>query len=462
MKKLKIGLLPLYVKLYDDYWPELRERVDAFYRTIAGELENRGIQVVRSPLCAVKPEFAAAVQAFEREEADAIVTLHLAYSPSLESVDALAATGLPLIVLDTTPTYDFGMAQHPDEIMYNHGIHGVQDMCNLLLRNGKRFQIEAGHWAESDVLDRVVDGVKAARLARLLLGSRVGVIGRPFPGMGDFQVPTDELRSLIGIETVAWDLLDAQAADPIPDEWIEREITDDARRFNADGVDRDMLRQSIRSDLMVRRWIERNGLSAFTVNFLDVGRGSGLPSMPFLEASKAMARGVGYAGEGDVLTAALMGALMSVYPDSSFTEMFCPDWKHNRIFLSHMGEMNVRVAADRPVLKEKAFPFADTDTPVAAYGRFIGGQAVYVNLAPGRHGTYTFILTPIEMCELDDEDRMTDAIRGWFRPPVPIDRFLADYSRLGGTHHGIVVYGDAMKVLEKFGETMEWRTVVIG
>jgi len=256
------------------------------------------------------------------------VTLHLAYSPSLESADALAATGLPLIVLDTTPTYDFGMAQHPDEIMYNHGIHGVQDMCNLLLRNGKRFQIEAGHWAESDVLNRVVDGVKAARLARLPRGSRVGVIGRPFPGMGDFQVPTGELCSSIGIETVAWDLLDVHAAaDPIPDEWIEREIAEDAQRFDADGVDRDTLRQSIRSDLTVRRWIERNGLEAFTVNFLDVGRGSGLPGMPFLEASKAMARGVGYAGEGDVLTAALTGALLSVYPDSSFAEMFCPGLK---------------------------------------------------------------------------------------------------------------------------------------
>lgn len=464
MKKLKIGLLPLYVKLYDDYWPELRERVDGFYHTIASEFEKRGLEVVRSPICTVKREFEAAVQAFERAEADAIVTLHLAYSPSLESINALTASRLPLIILDTTPTYDFSPAQHPDEIMYNHGIHGVQDMCNLLLRNGKRFHIEAGHWTESDVLDRAVDGVKAARLAGRLRGARVGAIGRPFPGMGDFQVPADELRLSIGIETVAWNLQDTDtvAVNPIPDEWIEREIAEDAQRYDADRVDPVTLRQSIRSDLAVRRWIESNKLAAFTVNFLDVGQGSGLPSMPFLEASKAMARGVGYAGEGDVLTAALTSALLSVYPNTSFTEMFCPDWKHNRIFLSHMGEMNVRVAAGRPVLREKAFPFADAHTPVAAYGCFRGGQAVYVNLAPGRHETYTFILAPIEMCEPDGEDRMTDAIRGWFRPPIPIECFLADYSRLGGTHHGVIVYGDAMNVLEKFGEEMGWRTVVIG
>ncbi|WP_054957984.1 L-arabinose isomerase family protein [Paenibacillus dakarensis] len=463
MKKLTIGLLPFYVKLYDDYWPELRGRVEAFYHTITSEFEKRGLEVIASPVCSIKPEFEVAVQLFEREEADTIVTLHLAYSPSLESADTLAATRLPLIVLDTTPTFDFGTEQLPDEIMYNHGIHGVQDMCNLLLRNGKQFHIEAGHWAESDVLDRVVDGVKAVRLARELRSARVGVIGQPFTGMGDFQVPVDVLYSSIGIETIASNLLIADAAaDPIPDEWIEREIAEDAQRYDVDGIDRDTMRQSIRSDLTVRRWIDRNELTAFTVNFLDVRRGSGLPSMPFLEASKAMARGVGYAGEGDTLTAALTGALLSVYPDSSFTEMFCPDWKHNRIFLSHMGEMNVRLAAGRPVLKEKAFPFADADTPVAAYGCFRGGQAVYLNLAPGREGEYTFILAPIEMCEPDGEDRMTDAIRGWFRPPVPIEAFLAQYSQLGGTHHGVIVYGDVMNVLKRFGEVMKWRTVIIG
>ena len=30
MSKPKAGLLPLYIKLYDDSWPEMRTRVDGF------------------------------------------------------------------------------------------------------------------------------------------------------------------------------------------------------------------------------------------------------------------------------------------------------------------------------------------------------------------------------------------------------------------------------------------------
>ena len=44
--------------------------------------------------------------------------------------------------------------------------------------------------------------------------------------------------------------------------------------------------------------------------------------------------------------------------------MFCPDWKNNLICRSHMGEMNLRVAAGKPELMEKDFPFTDAGNPV--------------------------------------------------------------------------------------------------
>lgn len=460
MKPLKIALLPLYIKLYDDSLPEARERVDAFYRTVAGEFEQRGLEVVTSQVCRIRPEFEAAIQVFEDAGADAIVTLHLAYSPSLESAAALAATSLPIVVLDTTPTFDYSPAQHPNELLYNHGIHGVQDMCNLLVRNGKPFLIEAGHWTESDVLERVIEGVKAAKIAKNLKTAKVGMMGAPFQGMGDFAVPADVLHSSIGIETIPIDLQN-EPFEPVTDAQIEEETEQDQQDFRWIDVDQEIYRNAVRDGLSVRRLIEKQQWTAFTINFMEVTRRSGISSMPFLEASKAMSRGIGYAGEGDVLTAALTGALLSVYPDTSFTEMFCPDWKNNSIFLSHMGEMNLRTAAAQPILMEMNFPFTDARKPVVAYGRFRPGDAVYVCLAPGKDDTFTLILSRIEMLDVAGEDRMEHSIHGWFRPSVPVSEFLAAFSKHGGIHHGAIVYGDAMEVLTRFGELMGWRTVMI-
>ncbi len=462
MKNLKIGLLPLYIKLYDDSWPELRAGVDAFYQTIAGELQKRELAVVTSPVCRIKSEFESSVRLFEAEKVDAIVTLHLAYSPSLESADVLARTKLPLIILDTTPVFDFSPSQNPDEILYNHGIHGVQDMCNLLLRNGKHFLIEAGHWEKSDVLDRIKGCVKAVKIAGNIKNARVGRLGGSFKGMGDFAIPDDILKSTIGIETVEFNFFEgSKFLHEITDELIENEIERDKASFVADNLNDAVYRQSTKANLVVRKWIEKNSLTAFTANFMGITKSCGIPCMPFLEASKAMARGVGYAGEGDVLTAALTGALLSAYPETSFVEMFCPDWATNSIFISHMGEMNINLSAGKPVLKEKDYPFTDADNPVVAYGRFKGGEAVFVNLAPVKLNSFTLILSPIEMLEVQGEDKMEDSIHGWFKPRVPVSDFLSAYSKHGGTHHAAIVYGDALSVLKNFAETMGWELIVI-
>ena len=86
---MKIGFLPLYIKLYDDVVPDIRPRMEAFYEKIAGLLEARGFTVVRAPFCRLESEFRSAVHTFENAGAEAILTLHMAYSPSLESIGAL-------------------------------------------------------------------------------------------------------------------------------------------------------------------------------------------------------------------------------------------------------------------------------------------------------------------------------------------------------------------------------------
>ncbi len=460
MTKPKIGLLPLYLELYDKGMPGLRNRMEGFYNTIARELECRGLEVSTVPVCRLAGEFRSAIKSIEDSGASCIVTLHLAYSPSLESAQALASTDLPIIVLDTTPAFDFGPGQVPEEIMFNHGIHGVQDMCNLLIRNGKRFGIEAGHWRESDVLDRVTSRARASRVAGRLQNSRIGLIGEPFAGMGDFAVPPETLKDSLGIETVRCNMAKLRLLAPGPSEpCVNKELAEDKGRFLLHNISRESHIRSIRAGIAVRRWMDKEALDGFTVNFLAIDSAFGLPTVPFLEAGKAMSRGQGYAGEGDVLTSALTGALAGTYRETTFTEMFCPDWKNNAIFLSHMGEMNPDIASEKAELKELPFPWTNVKKPVAAVGRFKAGDAVLVNLAPGPDGCFSLIVSAVEMLEATGEDYMSGSIHGWFRPPVPVSNFLEAYSRAGGTHHLVLVYKAQVQDILHFGSIMGWSVI---
>ena len=180
----KVGLLPLYLALYDKTDPTRRQKFEPMLATIIGELEEAGIEVVQSGICCAKPEFEDAVRLFEREDVALIVTIHLAYSPSLESADALAGTNIPILMLDTTMDYSFGPDVDPARISYDHGIHGVQDLASVLRRRSKSFEIVAGHVTESDVLERTEDMAIAAHAAHCFRNAHVLRMGSPFEGMG--------------------------------------------------------------------------------------------------------------------------------------------------------------------------------------------------------------------------------------------------------------------------------------
>ena len=131
MKKIKIGYLPFYIKLYDDKGPQWRVSCVEYMNKLIKMIEKRGIEVVPADeICRLKPEFDRAAAKFNADdEICAVITQHLAYSPSLESIDALKSLKAPIIVFDTTPSLELiKYSDTEDRIMDNHGIHGVQDM----------------------------------------------------------------------------------------------------------------------------------------------------------------------------------------------------------------------------------------------------------------------------------------------------------------------------------------------
>lgn len=464
MKKPLVGLLPLYVELYDLTTPEVRPDIDAFHALAAQKLAEAGMDVVNVPVCRLAKEFEDAIRRFEEAKVDAIVTLHLAYSPSLESEMALAKTDLPIIILDTTPDYTYDQYTDGSKLMLNHGIHGVQDMCNLLQRHNKKYEIYAGHMDHSDVVARVAEAAQAAMIAGALKNARVGIVGGAFEGMGDFQIPEEDFKRDFGIDIIHYD--DEKGAARIAEVTqaeIDADFEKDQAAFEIDpALSREVYDRSARTALAIRRWAEEEKLSAYTINFRATeGPNPGLPVMPFTECCKAMTCGVGYAGEGDILTAALTGAVLSACDEATFTEMFCPDWEHGSVFLSHMGEFNYNIADGKPLLQEKPFPFTNAENPTVAYKPMKGGRAVFMNLAPFGNGRYTLTLASGEMLAIRGENRMGAAVNGWFKPDAGLPEFLARFSAVGATHHSVLVYGEKLNMLKALASFLPVRLEVI-
>jgi L-arabinose isomerase len=460
MKNIKIGLLPLYIKLYDDSNAD-RTFLYSFYNRVAGLLKNQGFEVIKNDFCRIKSEFKEAVEKFETEGADVIVTLHIAYSPSLESIDALCSTDLPIVVLDTTEAYGLNFNESPDPIMNNHGIHGVMDMCNLLKQRGKKYALAVGHESDGKVFKKASELIRAAVAAKSLKGSKVGLFGTSFDGMGDFLISKEDAKNIFGVDMI--NLSDDQMkklTDSISDLDIEAEKEEYIKDYVSGGkIGDDLLSKAVRAALAVRKGISEMGLDAFSINFLDVSN-KNLGSMPFIECCKQMQMGVGYAGEGDALTASIIGALMKGFDDVSFIEIFCPDWKKNKLMISHMGEMSYAVAKDKPVLKACDFPYSDIAHVVKSLAEYKQGKAVFGNLFKDSDGKYKFLFSNITMVE--GEKGFEDSIRGWFVPDnLTIDEFLYKLSEYGAIHHSFMIYNVDIKALEYFAKLLGFEAYVI-
>ena len=388
-----------------------------------------GLELVAAPVCARCDEFKAALA--QMREVEAIVTLHLAYSPSLEAEELLANAKLPIIMLDTTPDFEYP----PDHstLMQNHGIHGVQDLANRLRRRNAPYKVIAGHWAESNVLDRLLEVARAASAATEFRHSRVGRIGGDFKGMGDFCISGKAMQEL-GIETVHFSR-EKHAVMPNEAE-IAQEIAAMKATPAAGEIDDETYRINAISSLMVRNFIQQERLTAFTCNFLDAHQ-DGVSTTPFVEACYAMSRGVGYAGEGDILDAAWVGAVMKSFARTTFTEMFCPDWKCGTIYLTHMGEVNSALL-ENPALRKKDSSFLPKPSPLVFTGSLVPGKVTIANLAPGPDDKLELITTAGELLPFPETGHQQ--ISGLFKPAKPLEEFLPAYSQLGGTHHSALCY----------------------
>ena len=461
MKNIKVGYLPLYIKLYDDVNVDKTYSVK-YMNTMIQMLESQGMEVICADICRIREEFDAAADLFNREGVDAVVTQHLAYSPSLESLQALLRLEAPIIVLDSTPDYSLiSKAGWYNGISPNHGIHGVQDMCCMLLKNRKPFQICAGHAFHSDVIARVAGMCRAAAAAKAYKTAKIGSVGGSFTGMGDFMITDEDYRNQIGAQVkYMTPEVSARYLAQVTEDEIDAELASDAKKYCSHITYAAEYREATRAGLAVRKWMEAEQLNACTVNFLTLDI-CGLPKMPFVECCKIMERGCGYAGEGDALTAGLVGALISQYPDTTFTEMFCPDWEQDVVLLSHMAESNPNLAKWKPVLADMNFSYNSCGNTVGMYNCLRPGKVVYVNLAPmGDH--FHLIVTEGEMIDAGlPNGAYAHNTQGWFKPCKPLPKFLEEYSMAGGTHHSAMVYGADVEEIKAFGRMLGFQVVEI-
>lgn len=452
-EKVKLGLLGLMPLLYERGGPKTRQTQDAFARKLAASWD--WAEVVYPGVCNTRQQVDAAVRSFHAERCDGVVVVCLTYAPSLISASALLETPLPVVLLDTQPDADPHNLEDEGFLTRNHGVHGIQDLANVLARGGMKPPILVGHWRDHLLITNLCDWARAAKARSLLRQMRTGLIGRPMAGMGDFAVDEAALLMRIGPEIVPVEPRRiaelAAAADP---KAIGNRIAENQRTFDiSDDLTAAQHEAAVRTSLALEAIMREDELDALAAHFLTISEDGRVPTLPFLAASKLLADGYGYAGEGDVCCASLTAAMQRVAGPADFVEMFSMDFTGEAVVMAHMGEGNYATASlgrkggRKPRLVPRPFPLAPTpEAPATPVFAPEPGLVTIASLAIAAEAKFRLVIAAGVVAEWGPFEHVRHP-HFKFEPAADLDVFLSEWSHAGGSHHQVMVRGDQANLL---------------
>jgi L-arabinose isomerase len=152
-----------------------------------------------------------------------------------------------------------------------------------------------------------------------------------------------------------------------------------------------------------------------------------------------MAKGYGYAAEGDAVTAALMSAGTSLLGATQFTEMYAMDFPSDSILMSHMGEGNWALAReDRRVrLIKRPLGIGGLDDPPTFLFQYRPGPATLATLTVLGGERFRLLVSEGEILETDELPAL-EMPYGQFRPDSGLRACMDGWLALGGPHHQIL------------------------
>lgn len=464
IEKSKVAVIGLSLELYHNTWPDYISRQESQLAMFTSGLEN-SVEILSSKVCFLTEQVEQEIKKATSHNADSLLIVPMCYTASTMSVPALLETDIPLVIFNTQELYQISDEfTDEDDLVMNHTIQGTQDVTNVLLRANKVFGMETGHYQDKATIQNLLEWLDAARTLKYTKKIRVGILGSPFQDMGDFGVDETKMRTKWGPHII---YLGLGRFNEIIKE-IDENLIDDIINKDRDSFDLDEKlseithRTSVKMELALRKLIKENNLDAFTMNFSDIVNDGRYTAIPFLGLNKMLAEGLGYGGEGDVKTAALMAQMRQLCGRANFTETYTVDFSRNLILMNHMQECNPAFAR-----KDRKIRLIHMDFWAKGIGPYAG---MHFSLEPGAVTLVAITINSDDsfyyICyetEIYDSEPLGHFNRPhWFiKTKEDVGQFLTRYSIAGGPHHIIAVPGHCASKIHKLAILQNFNCIIL-
>lgn len=490
-KKPRIGLYTIGLKAYWSQFEGLRERLieyGAFLESKMGQwadVSNFGL--VDDEIKARK-----AGEWFQAQNVD-LIFLHCGtYATSASIVPVHQICKAPTVVLNLQPAarinYEKTMT---GEWLAHCGACVAPEIANAFQRSNIPFRIingllgmektpaisltdenTAARPEASRVWQEIKEWIRAAEVLAALRNSRFGFLGGNYSGMLDLYSDFTMLQAQTGIHVEILEMCDLnRLLQTVTTEETAQKRQEIEKMFEISGDSPsdplvkaptdEQLEWSAKVAAAQEKMVKEYDLDALSYYYhsADGNPYEKLQGGFIVGHSLLTAKGIPCAGEADIKTAIAMKICDILGIGGSFCEIVVTDYVDGTILIGHDGPFHINISDKKPILRGMAIYHGKKGTGVSVEAKVKPGPITTLNVTQTADGKLKLIISEAEATNgpiMTIGNTQTPA-RFKYDPDTYMEKWFNEYP----THHCALAVGHSASVLQKIGQLLEIKTVVL-
>lgn len=367
------------------------------------------------------------------------------FSPAKMWIGGLKILHKPLLHLHTQFNRDIPWNDIDMNFMnLNQSAHGDREFGFIMTRMRLNRKVIVGHWEDENVIGKINDWTRAAAGWHDWQGAKFVRFGDNMRYVAVTDGDKVEAEYKFGYSVNTYGIGDlVKVINEITDAAIDDLIKEYADHYSLvkslikGGNQHESLREAAKIEIGLQTFLEEGNFKGFTDTFEDL---HGMMQLPGIAAQRLMAKGYGFAGEGDWKTAALVRAMKVMGSGLNGGNSFMEDYtyhfdpKNSMVLGSHMLEICPSIADGKPTCEIHPLGIGGKADPVRLVFNSAPGFAINASIVD-MGNRFRLIVNEVEAVAAKHDLPNLPVARVLWKPYPDMQTGCAAWIYAGGAHH---------------------------
>lgn len=452
------------------------QQVASHAREIAGSLNEAAaipVTIVWKPTVKSTEEiYAVCKEANAQENCIGLITWMHTFSPAKMWINGLKILQKPFLHLHTQYNRDIPWSSIDMDFMnLNQSAHGDREFGFMVSRLRINRKVVAGHWKDETVRAQIGGWTRVAAGWHDWQGARFLRIGDNMRFVAVTEGDKVEAETKFGYSVNTWGVGDlVKVINETSDAEINKLVQEYADTYTLasslakDGAMHQSLREAAKIEIGIERFLQEGNFKGYTDTFEDL---HGMVQLPGIASQRLMAKGYGFAGEGDWKTAALVRAMKVMGTGLPGGNSFMEDYTYhfeqgNELVLgAHMLEICSSIAKDKPSCEVHPLGIGGKADPVRLVFNTASGNAINASIVD-MGNRFRMLVNEVVAVEPIQSLPKLPVARVLWKPYPDMKTGCTAWILAGGAHHTCYSQNLGAENLQDFAEMAGIEFVLIG